>query len=205
VGKHINVLSRDAGSGFFLCEIYTNIPQEQVTTRSKQVDEHCGSCTACIDVCPTQAIIAPYQLDARRCISYLTIEAKGSIPVEFRTAIGNRIYGCDDCQLICPWNRFAQTTEMADFASRHQLDCSDLLTLFNWSEDEFLKKMEGSAIRRIGYERWQRNIAVALGNSLPRQDVLQALQQRLPEASEMVAEHIVWAIEQLNQATLHQR
>lgn len=197
MGKHSNVLSRDAGSWFFLGEIYTNIPLEQFISKTVQVDEHCGSCTACIDVCPTQAIIAPYVLDARRCISYLTIEAKGSIPVEFRQAIGNRIYGCDDCQLICPWNRFAQTTEMADFASRHHLDCSDLLTLFNWSEAAFLKKMEGSAIRRIGYERWQRNIAIALGNGLPKQAVLQSLQQRLPKASEMVAEHIVWAIETL--------
>lgn len=200
MGKHTNVLSRDAGSWFFLGEIYTNIPLEQFTAHNTQVDEHCGSCSACIDVCPTQAIVAPYQLDARRCISYLTIESKGSIPIEFRKAMGNRIYGCDDCQLICPWNRFAQTSDMADFASRHELDCSDLLNLFAWSEEEFLKKMEGSAIRRIGYERWQRNIAIALGNSLPRQDTLQALKQRLPEASDMVAEHIAWAIKELTQA-----
>lgn len=196
VGKHTNILSRDAGSWFFLGEIYTNIPLEKLGGSSEPVTDHCGECTACIDVCPTQAIVAPHVLDARRCISYLTIEHKGSIPEAFRQAIGNRIYGCDDCQLICPWNRFAQTTPMDDFATRHQLDASYLLDLFNWTEEQFLKNMEGSAIRRIGYEKWQRNIAVALGNAPGSQTIIATLKNKLPMATELVKEHIEWALAQ---------
>lgn len=196
LGKHTNVLSRDAGSWFFLGEIYSNIPLSYLQTQAPYVQDHCGQCTACIDVCPTQAIIAPHQLDARRCISYLTIELKGSIPEQYRKAIGNRIYGCDDCQLICPWNRFAQTSTMADFAHRHQLDATHLLDLFAWSEQAFLDYMAGSAIRRIGYERWQRNLAVALGNAKADRAILQALHARLATATPLVAAHIHWAIEQ---------
>ena len=196
LGKHTNVLSRDAGSWFFLGEIYSNIPLHYLQTQAPKTQDHCGQCTACIDICPTQAIIAPHQLDARRCISYLTIELKGSIPEEYRKAIGNRIYGCDDCQLICPWNRFAQYSDMADFASRHQLDTKHLLDLFAWSEQTFLDFMAGSAIRRIGYERWQRNLAIALGNAKTEDAILHALQTRLANATPFVAEHITWAIKQ---------
>jgi len=192
MGKHTNILNRDAGSWFFLGEIYTDLALPETGAQK----EHCGSCTACIDVCPTQAIIAPYKLDARRCISYLTIELKGAIPVEFRQAIGNRIYGCDDCQLICPWNRFSNTSNEADYQVRHALDSARLLTLFAWSEEEFLTNMQGSAIRRIGYQRWQRNLAVALGNAPYHQRIVAALQARLPKVDEMVAEHINWAINQ---------
>ncbi|CAA6812690.1 MAG: Epoxyqueuosine (oQ) reductase QueG [uncultured Thiotrichaceae bacterium] len=190
VGKHTNILNREAGSWFFLGEIYLDL---ELPT-SEPVEEHCGDCTACIDVCPTAAIIAPYKLDARRCISYLTIEHKGSIPKEFRTAIGNRIYGCDDCQLICPWNRFAKTTTEQDFQARHQLDQTHLLTLFAWNEETFLKNMEGSAIRRIGFERWQRNLAIALGNAPTSEAIFQALTDKLNSASELVTEHIHWSL-----------
>ncbi|HIO93380.1 MAG TPA: tRNA epoxyqueuosine(34) reductase QueG [Leucothrix mucor] len=192
VGKHSNILSKEAGSWFFLGEIYTDLALKA----SKPVEDHCGSCSACIDVCPTQAIIAPYIVDARRCISYLTIELKGAIPEEFRHAIGNRIYGCDDCQLICPWNRFANFTQQADFAVRNKLDSSHLLTLFAWSESEFLEKLQGSPIRRIGYERWLRNISVALGNSPKNQQVLDALNERKKQCTRLVKEHIDWAIQQ---------
>ncbi|MFN3786048.1 MAG: tRNA epoxyqueuosine(34) reductase QueG [Thiothrix sp.] len=194
MGKHTNILSRDAGSWFFLGEIYTDLPLEETGS----VSGHCGECTACLDVCPTQAIIAPYQLDARRCISYLTIEYAGSIPLNLRPLMGNRIYGCDDCQLICPWNRFAHTSPEADFAARHGLDHASLHELLQWSEADFLRKLEGSAIRRIGYERWQRNLAVALGNSIPQAYTLALLERvRSQHPSALVREHLQWAIDQL--------
>jgi epoxyqueuosine reductase len=192
IGKHTNLLSRDAGSWFFLGELYTDLPlpvDAAVTT-------HCGSCNACIDACPTGAIVAPYQLDARLCISYLTIELRGSIPQEVRPLIGNRIFGCDDCQLACPWNRFAQTSELADFAVRHGLDASRLVDLFRWSEQDFLRYTEGSTIRRIGYDCWLRNIAVALGNAPPSPAIRDALLARASYPSELVREHVRWALDQ---------
>ena len=192
IGKHSNLINRQAGSWFFLGEIYTNLP----LPTDKAVQEHCGSCEACLDICPTQAIIAPYQVDARLCISYLTIEYKGSIDKKLRPLLGNRIYGCDDCQLCCPWNRFAKTSEETEFQSRHGLDNSRLLELFAWTEKDFLKKLEGSAIRRIGYQNWQRNLAVALGNADYVPEILHALQFRLATAPALVAEHITWAIKQ---------
>ncbi len=161
-GKHTLLLTREAGSMFFLGELFTNLP----LTVDKPISEHCGTCRKCIDTCPTRAITAPYQLDARRCISYLTIENKGAIPEEFRAAMGNRIYGCDDCQLVCPWNKYAQLATEIDFNIRHHLDDVTLIELFNWSANQFNERMEGSAIRRIGYDAWSRNIAVALGNAL---------------------------------------
>ncbi len=193
MGKHTNVLSQDAGSWFFLGEIYTNLPLEQ----TGEVEEHCGDCVACIDICPTKAIVKPYELDARRCISYLTIEHKGVIAEEFREAMGNRIYGCDDCQLICPWNRFATDAEQADFAIRDNLDSAQLLTLFAWTETEFLKKMEGSPIRRIGFERWQRNISIALGNAPSSPMIISALKEKYQLSSDIVKEHIDWALQRL--------
>lgn len=195
VGKHTNVLSQDAGSWFFLGEIYTNLP----LTISSEVDNHCGECTACIDICPTKAIIKPYVLDARRCISYLTIEHKGAIPEEFREAIANRIYGCDDCQLVCPWNRFAQDAAQVDFSIRDNLDTASLLSVFEWTEEKFLKKMEGSSIRRIGYQRWQRNIAVALGNAPPSPKIINTLNKKRHASTELVREHIDWAVQRLKQ------
>lgn len=192
VGKHSNILNRDAGSWFFLGEIYTNLPLPTDTVTS----DHCGDCVACIDVCPTQAIVKPYEVDARRCISYLTIELKGSIPLEFRGAMGNRIYGCDDCQIYCPWNRFANDTQETDFHPRHQLDAPSLLELFNWDEQTFLNNMEGSAIRRIGYESWLRNLAVAIGNAPTSEVVITTLKQREHDNSEIVREHVRWALEQ---------
>lgn len=192
IGKHTNLINRDAGSWFFLGELYTDLPLPPDSAESS----HCGSCSACIEVCPTQAIVAPYQLDARRCISYLTIELKESIPLQFREAIGNRIYGCDDCQLFCPWNKFAEPTAEGDFAPRHSLDDEDLAKLFAWSEDEWLRKTEGSAIRRIGYHQWLRNIAIALGNAATTPAVLSALQARKEFGSELVREHVVWALQQ---------
>lgn len=192
MGKHTNILSEDAGSWFFLGEIYTNLPLDS----SQAVDDHCGSCTSCIDICPTKAIIKPYVLDARRCISYLTIEHKGVIAEEFRKPMGNRIYGCDDCQLVCPWNRFATDAQQADFAIRNKLDSTGLLTLFNWTEEEFLKKMEGSPIRRIGYERWQRNIAIALGNAPKSPIIKKSLKDKFQCSTEVVREHIDWALNQ---------
>jgi len=192
IGKHTNLISRDAGSWFFLGEIYTDLPLplEPVETAS-----HCGTCRACIDICPTRAIVAPWRLDARRCISYLTIELRGAIPLEFRAAIGNRIYGCDDCQLVCPWNRFSRPASEAGFFSRHPLDAPDLVELFGWDEATFLQRTEGSAIRRIGYQRWLRNIALALGNA---GDVRarQALAARRGSSGELVDEHIEWALQQ---------
>ncbi|MEJ2553679.1 MAG: tRNA epoxyqueuosine(34) reductase QueG, partial [Gammaproteobacteria bacterium] len=182
IGKHTNLLHREAGSWFFLGELYTDLPLPVDTP----VTNHCGECRACIDVCPTQAIVAPYQLDARRCISYLTIELRGSIPVELRPLIGNRIYGCDDCQLVCPWNRFAQLSAEADFLPRYDLDAPLLIELFAWSKEEFLLRTEGSAIRRIGYECWLRNIAVALGNAPTAEPILSALHSRLDHPSTLV-------------------
>ncbi len=191
-GKHTNLLNRQQGSYFFLGELYVNIPLPV----DVPVSSHCGSCTACIDACPTGAIVAPYQLDARKCISYLTIELHGSIPVEFRAAMGNRIYGCDDCQLVCPWNRYARIAAEPDFVIRHQLHDRELTTLFLWSESTFLKNTEGSAIRRIGYVRWLRNIAVALGNAKTSDAVVDALLSRLNHSSELVSEHVRWALDQ---------
>ncbi len=191
IGKHTNLIAREAGSYFFLGEIYTDLPLPVDTPASA----HCGSCTACMPACPTGAIVAPWQLDARRCISYLTIELQGSIPVEFRPAIGNRIYGCDDCQLVCPWNKFARTAAHPDFRVRHGLDSARLEQLFLWSEAEFETRMAGSAIRRIGWLRWLRNLAVALGNA-PRSEAQQAaLQARASHPSELVREHVQWALD----------
>ena len=194
IGKHTNLINRKAGSWFFLGEIYTDLP---LPVNGVKPENHCGSCSACIDICPTQAIIAPYKLDARRCISYLTIELKTAIPVEFRKAIGNHIYGCDDCQLVCPWNRFSKASDEKDFEVRHGLDAPQLLDLFSWTENEFLKKMEGSPIRRIGYMQWLRNIAVALGNAPYSDEIISALEKRKTEVNDMVLEHINWAIENL--------
>jgi epoxyqueuosine reductase len=190
-GKHTLLLSREQGSWFFLGEIFIDLP---LPVDSPQ-DNHCGTCSACIDICPTQAITAPYQLDARRCISYLTIELKESIPVALRPLIGNRIYGCDDCQLTCPWNRFAQKTIEPDFAVRNGLDDVALSELFAWDETTFHTKFAGSAIHRIGYEQWLRNIAVALGNAPTTTDVVEALQLRAQHPSVMVREHITWALQ----------
>ncbi|HIF54212.1 MAG: tRNA epoxyqueuosine(34) reductase QueG [Methylococcales bacterium] len=193
IGKHSNLINRKAGSWFFLGEIYTDI----ALPTDSQSSAHCGQCKACIDICPTQAIVAPYQVDARRCISYLTIELKGSIPEHFRSSIGNRIYGCDDCQLICPWNRFAKLTVEDDYNPRHNLNKSQLTELFSWSEPEFLKQMEGSAIRRIGHVSWLRNIAVALGNTPRSEQTIQALLAKQSHPSEIVKEHVNWALKQL--------
>lgn len=199
-GKHTLLLDRDAGSMFFLGEIYTDLPLPV----DAPTEAHCGSCEACITVCPTQAIVAPYKLDARRCISYLTIEHKTSIPVELRPLMGNRILGCDDCQLVCPWNKFAQKAVIPDFDVRNRFDQSKLIDLFAWTEEEFNSKCEGSAIRRIGHERWLRNIAIALGNALRHSDkqvdetteIILALQSRLQHPSALVQEHVTWALAQ---------
>jgi len=196
IGKHSNLLSRRAGSWFFLGEVYTDLPLPV----DAPADNHCGDCVRCIEACPTGAIVAPYVVDARRCISYLTIELRGAIPVELRPLLGNRVYGCDDCQACCPWNRFAQPSGEADFQPRHGLDDSTLLRLFGWSEAEFLQRTEGSAIRRAGYEGWLRNLAVALGNAGPltepvRTRVIEALRQRLDHPSPVVREHVEWALE----------
>jgi epoxyqueuosine reductase len=190
IGKHTNLLDRHDGSWFFLGEVFTDLPLPV----DEPVSSHCGSCTACIDVCPTRAIVAPYELDARRCISYLTIEHHGPIPVEFRAAIGNRIYGCDDCQLVCPWNRYAKLTAEPDFAARHGLDAPDLVKLFAWTVAEFEERTKGSAIRRIGHERWLRNIAIALGNAPPTPVVIEALASRRDDQSEVVRESVGWAL-----------
>ncbi len=193
IGKHSNLINPKAGSWFFLGEIYTDLPLE--------IDEpfdshHCGSCNACIDICPTKAIVGPMQVDARRCISYLTIELRDSIPEEFRKMIGNRVYGCDDCQLICPWNKFSKKSEEDDFRVRHGLDSPTLVELFAWTETDFLKNTEGSAIRRIGYESWLRNIAVGLGNAPGTNEVISALKNRQHDASALVREHTEWALTQ---------
>ena len=189
-GKHSLLLSRDRGSRFFLGEIYVNLP----LPADEPQREYCGGCTRCIDICPTQAIVAPYRLDARRCISYLTIELKGSIPVELRPLIGNRIYGCDDCQMVCPWNRFAQASVEPDFAVRHGLDDVGLIELFAWDEAEFDCKLAGTAIYRIGHEQWLRNIAVALGNAPKSAAVISALESRALHPSALVREHVAWAL-----------
>ena len=192
-GKHTLILNREAGSMFFLGEIYIDM----ALPPSQPVTAHCGSCNACIDVCPTGAIIASHKLDARRCISYLTIEHAGAIPLELRPLISNRIYGCDDCQLICPWNKFAQRSALADFDERQGLTGQQLVTLFAWTEGDFLSFTEGSAIRRIGHERWLRNISVAMGNALRAgsdDGIRAALQARLAQSSPLVQEHIVWAL-----------
>lgn len=191
IGKHTNLINHRAGSWFFLGEIYTDLPLPV----DRPASDHCGSCSRCLEICPTQAIVAPYQLDARRCIAYLTIEHAGPIPVALRQAIGNRIYGCDDCQLVCPWNKFARHAAEPDFRDRHGLGSADLVRLFLWSEDEFLAFSEGSAIRRIGYERWLRNLAVALGNAPTGPAVLEALRQREWHASALVREHVAWALQ----------
>ena len=191
IGKHSNLINRQAGSWFFLGEIYTDLPLINDQTASS----HCGDCQACLTICPTQAIVAPYQVDARRCVSYLTIELAESIPEELRPLIGNRIYGCDDCQIICPWNRFARTTKEVDFNPRQQLDSRQLIDVFGWTETQFLQRTEGSAIRRIGYQRWLRNIAVALGNAPKSPVIIQTLNQ-VSTTSELVKEHINWAINQ---------
>lgn len=190
-GKHTLLLSRDAGSFFFLGEIYTDLPLPP----DAPVSEHCGACAKCIDVCPTGAIVAPYQLDARRCISYLTIELKGAIPVALRPLIGNRVYGCDDCQLVCPWNRYAQVSTEPDFRVRNGLDCAALIDLFAWTEREFQARLAGSAIHRIGYERWLRNLAVGLGNAPSGERVIAALRARADHPSALVREHVRWALE----------
>ncbi len=192
MGKHSNVINRHAGSWFFLGEIYTSLPLPV----DRPASNHCGDCTACIDVCPTRAIVEPYTVDARLCISYLTIEQSGPIPVELRPLMGNRIYGCDDCQLVCPWNRFARSSQEADFLPRHRLDAPALVDLFGWDEATFLKKLEGSPIRRIGYPSWLRNIAVALGNAGTRPEVVDALLKQRQHSSGLVREHVSWALAQ---------
>lgn len=189
-GKHTLLLNREAGSWFFLGDIYTDLdlPVDQPE------QEHCGSCVRCIDICPTGAIVAPYELDARRCISYLTIEHKGSIPIELRPLLGNRIYGCDDCQLVCPWNRFAQKATLPDFDVRHGLDGAGLVALFAWDETAFERNTRGSAIRRIGHERWLRNVACALGNAASSPEIVAALKTRADHPSVLVREHVAWAL-----------
>ena len=189
-GKHTLLLNRQHGSWFFLGEIYSDLPLPVDAPEAA----HCGSCHACLDACPTQAIVAPYSVDARRCISYLTIELKGSIPPELRPLVGNRIYGCDDCQLVCPWNRFAGTAAVPDFAVRNGLDGAQLVDLFAWSETDFNDRLAGSPIRRIGHARWLRNIAVALGNAPPAPAIEAALVARLDHPSAMVREHVAWAL-----------
>ncbi|HUX23988.1 MAG TPA: tRNA epoxyqueuosine(34) reductase QueG [Burkholderiales bacterium] len=190
-GKHTLLLSRDAGSYFFLGEIYTDLPLPLDTP----VADHCGSCSKCLDICPTGAIVAPYHVDARRCISYLTIELKGAIPLELRALIGNRVYGCDDCQLACPWNRFAETSAEPDFQVRHGLDDVRLVELFAWNRNDFRERMAGSAIHRIGFERWSRNLAVGLGNAPTGAAVISALKSRADDPSPLVREHVAWALQ----------
>ena len=189
-GKHTLLLDRQ-GSWFFLGEIYCDLELET----DSPIEDHCGSCRRCIDICPTQAITAPYQLDARRCISYLTIELKGAIPEELRPLIGNRIYGCDDCQLVCPWNGFAQASPELDFQVRNGLDRASMLELFSWTEEEFGRRLQGSPIRRIGYERWLRNLAVGLGNAPSSSEVVFSLKQKANHSSALVREHVNWALE----------
>ncbi len=194
IGKHTNLINDKAGSWFLLGEILTDLPLPV----DQPASEHCGTCRACLDACPTGAIVAPFELDARRCISYLTIELRGSIPVELREALGNRIFGCDDCQIVCPWNKFAQRTKEDDFMPRHELDTADLVTLFDWDEHQWSKATQGSALRRAGYEGWLRNIAVALGNAPSTPEVLAALKRRTDDASALVREHVAWALAQHN-------
>jgi len=193
IGKHSNLLGEKTGSWFFLGELYTNLP---LPVDPPQITSHCGTCNACMDACPTNAIVAPYRVDARRCISYLTIELDGTIPTEFRRAMGNRIYGCDDCQLVCPFNKFANPTTVDDFKPRFNLDAPALVDLFNWTEDEFNHRMQGSPIRRIGYWNWLRNIAVALGNAPNNERVVAALQSRAMTDNETLREHVEWALQE---------
>ena len=190
MGKHTNLINRHEGSWFFLGEIYTDLPLPV----TPPVGDHCGSCRACIQICPTRAIVAPYQLDARRCISYLTIEHRGSIPAEIRPMIGNRVFGCDDCQLVCPWNRHARASDEAAFAPRNGLDDTALATLFGWSEEQWRENTRGSALRRAGYTGWLRNLAVALGNAARSTPVIEALRRRAAHPSELVREHTQWAL-----------
>jgi epoxyqueuosine reductase len=198
IGKHTNLLSREAGSWFFLGELFTDLP----LPIDQPIGSHCGHCSACLDICPTAAFRGPYDLDARRCISYLTIEHRGSIPEALRPLLGNRIYGCDDCQLVCPWNRFAKVTVEPDFIARHGLDAASLLMLFGWEEQEFLARTAGMAIRRIGHERWLRNIAVALGNGPATPDAIAALERRAQHPSALVREHVGWALNRLLNARI---
>ncbi len=191
-GKHTLLINKDHGSWFFLGEIYTNLP----LPIDQQATNHCGSCSACIDICPTKAIVAPYEVDARKCISYLTIELKTSIPVALRPLIGNRVYGCDDCQLVCPWNKFAENTQEPDFNVRHGLDDIQLIDCFHWSEADFKERMAGSAIFRIGYQQWLRNIAVGLGNAPTSPEVINALKTRENDENEIIREHVAWALSQ---------
>jgi epoxyqueuosine reductase len=192
MGKHTNLIARERGSYFFLGEILTDLPLPV----DEPASAHCGSCQACLPACPTGAIVAPWRLDARRCISYLTIEHHSAIPVELRKAIGNRIYGCDDCQLVCPWNKFARAAAHPDFKVRHGLDAAALPELFRWSAAQFERRMRGSAIYRLGYQRWLRNIAVALGNAPTSAEVICALEERRDDPSELVREHVAWALRQ---------
>jgi epoxyqueuosine reductase len=196
IGKHSLLIHPEAGSTFFLGEILCNLP---LPTHTSPIKSGCGPCQKCLHDCPTQAIVAPFTVDARRCISYLTIEYEGSIAPDLRPLIGNRIYGCDDCQLTCPWNKFSQLPSSPDFAARHQLDNIMLLELWQWTEKDFLLKMEGSPIRRIGFERWRRNLAIALGNSTPSIETQQQLEHALTDASALVQEHIIWALKRQNQ------
>ena len=196
IGKSTMLLNDKAGSWFFLGEIYTDIP---LPPDPPQATQHCGTCQACLDICPTQAFVAPWVLDARKCISYLTIEFDGVIPEALRPAMGNRIYGCDDCQLVCPWNKFAAQTREPDFAPRHQLDSITLATCFGWDEATFLARTEGSAIRRIGYSQWRRNVAIALGNADTSDEVVRALQSAVDDPSAVVREHVLWALAQHTQ------
>jgi len=191
IGKHTNLINEQAGSWFFLGELYTNLPLPPDTPG----EAHCGSCQACIDTCPTGAILGPYELDARLCISYLTIELRGSIPEALRPLLGNRVYGCDDCQLVCPWNRFAGTTQEEDFHVRNGLDSATLLQLFAWDRDDFERKLRGSAIYRIGYECWLRNLAVGLGNAESSREIIAALERRADHPSALVREHVAWALQ----------
>ena len=192
IGKNTMLINKKAGSWFFLGELFTDLP---LPVDAPDTD-HCGTCSACLDVCPTKAFVAPNQLDATRCISYLTIELRSPIPLEFRKPIGNRIFGCDDCQLVCPWNKFSKNSDEKDFTPRHSLDDAQLVDLFAWSERDFLNRTEGSAIRRIGYDCWLRNIAIALGNAPTSKVVVAALNSRLNNVPEMVNEHITWALQQ---------
>ncbi len=193
IAKNTMLINRNAGSWFFLGEIYTDLP---LPTEPAYTEKHCGTCTACLQVCPTDAFVGPFQLDARRCISYLTIEHHGSIDEALRPMMGNRVFGCDDCQLVCPWNKFSEPTDQADFKPRHQLDNSDLAELFLWDEETWLEKTEGSAIRRIGHERWLRNLAIGLGNAPTTEVITSALRERQDHPSALVREHVEWALAQ---------
>jgi len=197
IGKHTNLINPGAGSLFVLGELFTDLPLAPDTPAA----DHCGSCTACLPACPTGAIVAPYRLDARRCISYLTIEFHGSIPLEFRAAIGNRVFGCDDCQLVCPWNKFARRADEPDFRTRHGLDAPSAVALFGWSEREYLRRTEGSALRRLGYRRWLRNLAIALGNAPRSRAAIEALDARRDFDHEIVREHVCWALDRQHRGT----